>query len=309
MSETSHLLDHIIERDLDLVIVGALFTSAPFRAFMLQSAIGWTKGHNLVRTCVSEVADAGETDVLLVVDLEGAKRLALMIEDKINAAFQPEQANRYRERGEQGIRTGRWDSFTTCLCAPEGYLAAARPDKEWGAYISFESISKWARQSNNPYDAFVAQICEEAVARRIARTLEISPEATAFWRSYRMLANQLLPEVDITRLSDSVSAASPWPRFGAATLPSDIWLEHKPQQGRVDLTFAKSTLEELKRRLPARLPIDVKPMKAGHSAALRIAVPRLDHLRPFDDQEEALLSAFAAVDRLLGIGRQLATSG
>jgi hypothetical protein len=144
LTKSSRLLDHVRERDLDLVLVGALFASEPFRTFMLKSAIGWTKRHSLVRTCVSETTDAGESDVLLVVDLEDADRLALMIEDKIDAPFQPEQANRYQQRGEQGVRDGQWNRFTTCVCAPEGYLAGARPMKEWSAYISLESISEWA---------------------------------------------------------------------------------------------------------------------------------------------------------------------
>jgi hypothetical protein len=194
------------------------------------------------------------------------------------------------------------------LCAPEGYLAEARPFEEWDAHISLESISQWARQSNDSYGAFLAAICEEAVAKRNARVLDKSPEATAFWQRYRQLASQLLPEVGIARLSSSVSLASPWPRFGVEALPADMLLEHKPQQGRVDLTFVKCTLEALRRRLPATLPFDVKPAKAGQSAALRIAVPRVDHLRPFDEQEEKVLSAFTAVDRLLKIGRQIAAT-
>ena len=308
MTESSRLIDHVLERDLDLVLMGALFASEPFRAFMLKSAVGWTERHSLVRTCVSEMADAGESDVLLVVDLEGADRLAVMIEDKISAPFQPEQANRYRQRGEQGIQDGRWNRFTTCLCAPEGYLAEARPMEEWCAYISLELISEWARQSNDRYDAFVAAICEEAVAKRDAQVREKSPEATAFWEAYRRLASQLLPEVDITRLPPLVSLASPWPRFGAAALPADVLLEHKPQQGRVDLTFVKSTLEALRRRLPTMLPFDVKLAKTGQSAALRIAVPRVDHLRPFNGQDEEVLSVFAAVERLFAIGQQIAAT-
>ena len=74
MTENSRLLNNVIERDLDLVLMGALFASEAFRAFMLNSAMGWTKKHSLVRTCVSETADAGESDVLLVVDLEDSDR-------------------------------------------------------------------------------------------------------------------------------------------------------------------------------------------------------------------------------------------
>ena len=51
--------------------------------------------------------------------------------------------------------------------------------------------------------------------------------------------------------------------------------------------------------------VRVNFVKAGESAALRIAVPPVDHLRPFSGQEEQVLSALAAVDRLLAIGRQI----
>jgi hypothetical protein len=38
--------------------------------------------------------DAGDTDVLLVVDLDSREDLAAMFEDNINANFQPAQAYR-----------------------------------------------------------------------------------------------------------------------------------------------------------------------------------------------------------------------
>src|SRR5262249_20922339 len=73
------------------------------------------------------------TDVLLVVDLDNSNRLAVMFEDKINAPLQPDQGERcrQRQRGEQGVRDGRWNRFTTCLCAPEGYLAQAKLVEDW----------------------------------------------------------------------------------------------------------------------------------------------------------------------------------
>jgi hypothetical protein len=179
LAESTRLLDQIVERDVDLVLLSALFVSEPFRAFVLEAVIGWTKSHRLIRTRVSETGDAGETDVLLVVDLEDSERLAVMIEDKISAIFQPAQADRYRQRGEQGIRDGRWNRFAACLCAPEGYLAAARPVKEWDAYISLEAISEWAARSNDRYHDFMGAICREAVAKREARLREISVEANS----------------------------------------------------------------------------------------------------------------------------------
>jgi hypothetical protein len=82
-------------------------------------------------------------------------------------------------------------------------------------------------------------------------------------------------------------------------------LEHKPDKGRVDLTFNKYTPDALKRRVP-NLPLGVRLEIAGQSTALRIAVPLVDHLQPFSKQEDEVLSALAAVERLLALGRQIA---
>jgi hypothetical protein len=55
-----------------------------------------------IRTSLYVTDDAGETNVWLVVDLDSRERAAVLIEEKINANFQPAQAYRYRERGKQG---------------------------------------------------------------------------------------------------------------------------------------------------------------------------------------------------------------
>jgi len=80
LNEASLQFDQIRERDLDLVLLAALFISEPFRAFVLKCATGWNKGHSLVQARVSETADAGETDLLLVVDLDDADRLARIMQ-------------------------------------------------------------------------------------------------------------------------------------------------------------------------------------------------------------------------------------
>jgi hypothetical protein len=246
LAGSTRLLDQVVERDVDLILLSALFVSEAFRAFVLEAVMGWTKSHHLIRARVSETGDAGETDVLLLVDLDDGDRIAVMIEDKISAIFQPAQADRYRQRGNQGLQDGQWTKFATCLCAPESYLVAARAAKEWDAYISLEAIRDWASRSHDRFHEFLGAICGEAIAKREARLREISAEATEFWQAYRQLARELLPDIGISRLPAAVSAASPWPRFGASTLPPDMLLEHKPQQGRVDLTLSKVPLEALR---------------------------------------------------------------
>ncbi len=70
----------------------------------------------------SVTTDQGETDVLVIYQsTEVFGRVAILIEDKIRAGFQPNQAERYRMRGEKGKSSQLWDHFWTCLIAPERY--------------------------------------------------------------------------------------------------------------------------------------------------------------------------------------------
>jgi hypothetical protein len=77
LTEHPRLLDQVFERDLDLALLSGLYSSEHFRAFMLWSAANWNGGHRLIRARVSEMTDAGETDILMVVDLEGAEHFSL----------------------------------------------------------------------------------------------------------------------------------------------------------------------------------------------------------------------------------------
>lgn len=303
MTNSTDLLDRVSERDIDLILASALHYSDDFRRHVLKSVVDWDGEHTSVSLRISETAAAGETDVLWVVDLDCGERLAVMIEDKISAGFQPAQAARYGERGRQGISDSRWTRFVTCLVAPENYLVAARRANEWQAYISLEAICDWASESGDRHFEFVAAICGQAIAKREAKQSEVSEEATAFWASYRELAAELLPGIGISRLPDAVSRFPPWPRFGASAMKADLLLEHKPQQGCVDLTFSGCPMEDVRNRVPPRLPMDMVIKGVGKSSAISVAVPRIDHLLPFEQQQDAVLSAFSSIERLLAIAR------
>jgi hypothetical protein len=200
LSADTHLLDQVSEREIDFALLSALYASKAFRSFMIEHVAEWTGDHSFLSARLSHWDDGRETDVLLIVELGDGSKLAIMIEDKISAIFQPDQAHGYRERGQLGIHDGRWHRFVTCLCAPDSYIQSAKVADEWDAYVSFESIVDLSLSSDDRNIAFVAAICRQAVAKRAAGLLPVSPEATKFWRAYRQLAIQLLPEAPITRL-------------------------------------------------------------------------------------------------------------
>jgi hypothetical protein len=308
LSADTHLLDQVSEREIDFALLSALYASKAFRSFMIEQVAGWTGDHTFISARLSHWDDGRETDVLLIVELSDGAKLAIMIEDKISAIFQPDQAHGYRERGQRGIRDGRWHRFVTCLCAPDGYIQSAKCANEWDSYISFESIVDLSLGLDDRNIAFVAAICRQAVAKRAAGALPFSPEATQFWQSYRELASELLPHAPIWWLAPQVSRAQQWPRFGKLLFPSNIWIDHKSVPGTVDLQFDGMPIDVVQPKILIELPFDIKLEKTGKSAALRIKVSRIDSFQRFDRQQDEVIMALAAVERLLAIWQKIAPS-
>jgi len=138
LSETSRAridrpaVDSVCERDIDLLFLVELFGSPRFRQRLINYAAGWSE-RAFVGAWRGFLGPSGdETDILLVVDSETLGQAALMIENKIDAIFQDRQAERYRERGEDGVASGLWDTFRTVLFAPRLYLEAERAAGRWG---------------------------------------------------------------------------------------------------------------------------------------------------------------------------------
>ena len=88
--------------------------------------------------------------LVLISDAKG-RRVAVMVEDKIDASFQPNQASRYRPRGEQGIALERWDRFITCLCAPKAYAEPIGKADAWGAVLTCEEIEAGLEAQETPF--------------------------------------------------------------------------------------------------------------------------------------------------------------
>jgi len=107
----------------------------------------------------------GEADLVVVYkQSEGdAKRIAILIEDKIGAEFQPSQAERYRKRGELG-KGREWDDYWTCLVAPESYIGEGSADG-FDAEIGLEEINEWIAASEPARRAFKVEVIQEAIRK------------------------------------------------------------------------------------------------------------------------------------------------
>jgi hypothetical protein len=110
------------ERDIDILLAEEFTVSPAFAAwFWRHTRFGETDA-KVSDVFVSRSDSTGESDLIVLYEsLQGSKRFALMIEDKIDAPLQPEQVARYRIRGQSSISNGAIDDFEVILCSPESY--------------------------------------------------------------------------------------------------------------------------------------------------------------------------------------------
>src|SRR5260370_1678836 len=108
----------------------------------------------------------GEADLTVVYRRsEGDReRVAILIEDKIRAEFQPRQAERYRERGKHGTGKGKeWDRYWTCLVAAESYLEDG--GNGFDAVVRLEQIRDWMAASEPKRHEFKVHVINEAIEK------------------------------------------------------------------------------------------------------------------------------------------------
>ncbi len=296
-------LGGIRERDLDIALAAALHGVTAVRDRLFVPAGIVADGHVLEEIRVSAFSDAGETDVLMIVRLPSGARCALMIEHKIDAAFQPEQALRYRLRGARGLASDGWAQFATILIAPAA-IADLQPPDDWDVCLKLEDLAGWAEGIPDTQARFLALVYGEAVRKFVRMAREYDEAATIFWTNYRRTAlAELPPGSEISRLPERVGRFAPWPRFHLPEGSQLRQLEHKSAQGVVDLTFPDAEPDEVGAMVGPLLPAGARVVRAGRSTAIRLSVQRLEPLQAFNAQIEAVRAAVAAVIRLHEVDR------
>ncbi|MCK1485578.1 hypothetical protein IVB25_23515 [Bradyrhizobium sp. 193] len=163
-------------------------------------------------------------------------RLALLIENKITAAAQPQQADRYRKRGATGVSQGLWDRYLTVLVAPASYIAAGHG---YDNAVPLETIKEWIPTSDQKRRAIKHAILDAAIAKRNATGIQIvDPVMTNFRRLYFEYVQ------DFNRRTGSDFLMSPprpawfddtWFKFREPSMPLLAEFRHLSRTGNIGL--------------------------------------------------------------------------
>ncbi|MDX2470605.1 MAG: hypothetical protein QNL04_08515 [SAR324 cluster bacterium] len=296
----------IEERDIDLLLLEEFNVNLEFCRWF--AGLCWLKKHNKSLGTWHSVADTalGESDLIhLFEDAQGQKQ-ALMIENKIDAPQQPRQAERYCERGEQGIKEGNWQVFTTCIIAPAKYLES----KDLSAYqyqISYEALEAWFSSQTGTYSKYRAKVISQAVDQAKKGYQRVAhPEMSAFGLGYEKIYQEQGKNLHLKKLTDR-PATNSWFEFAMPHLPTKCYIVHQVDMGFVKLMLLGrgDQFSEIAQYFAGELPIGITVMKAGKSVAIACEVETINPLKETaESQKETILDALNKVVLLEGIAQQ-----
>ena len=261
-----------------------------------------------VREVIHSMTDKfGEADLVVLFErtqegCEGAQ-IALLIEDKITASFQPLQADRYRRRGEDGKKTGLWREYRTVLVAPEKYLPG---DQTHGfdAKLPLEQIKHWLCPSDEARHRYKCARIDEAIAKKnISGVQIVDPAMTAFratYYAYLQDFNARRKTNFVGRLPRPTYWGDYWFKLKSADLPLWSRLRHRAPTGDVSIDFYAVDIKNVA-GLREVLDQDMRLLATGkylQHTSIRLGIPKIASFESFEDSRNTVEAALQAAERL-----------
>lgn len=292
----------LAERDLDLIFAEECIANSAFRKFLLRAANVSQDAPDTV-TAVRRGAthSTGESDLELDTHLADGTRVRLLIENKVDAALQHRQPERYAERAAAYLAQGLCDVSRTIIIAPDRYFG--EDDSGFDGEVTYEELIELLGTS--PGDrhrlAFRLSILESAIEKATIGYQRRADDAmNALWQQYRAIAIEIAPELNVPD-ADGRPSGSHFVYFKPDGFPDPIQLVHKFVYGRVDVQFRKwgPTMGLLRERLSAVMPEGHELVRAGGSVALRRHVEPVTVADSPAEREQPIRDGIRAAHALL----------
>ena len=303
MGTTIHIPD-VRERDIDLLLLEEFVASADFRSWFL-SQIGAESASSLSEAGRSVKTDTGESDLELTFQGDVGP-VKVLIENKVDAAFQPSQPERYVQRADEDRRSGKYREVITVISAPEAYFGEDAESYGFDAKITYETVLNWfsAVERKGPRSEYKLALLRAAIARGGSGWILVPhPRASQFWQLYWELAERTAPQLSMPAPKKGIPVGSHFIVFRPAALPPNVKLKHKIGYGHVDLEFRDmgGRMPEMERLYRDALIEGIMRIeKAAKSAVIRVCVDSVDMTHTdFASCEESIRKGIEAAALLL----------
>lgn len=290
----------ISERDMDLMFVESITTDPEFCSLLISKTDLQKKSFHVISAELSKAdSDLGESDITVVIDVEGNK-YGLLIEDKIDAIAMPEQHGRYIRRGEKGVKAGEYIDFRIFIFCPEKYYKNNDEAKLYEHILTYEECKNYFDRKGDSLSAFRSQQIEQAINKaKKPSAINVDERANTFLKQYISYQKENYPSLDLSTKEDKNGW---WTDY--RTELGSVYINHKIQEGFVDLTFPKASDKIDRAKIIADWArqhkiSDASVVKTKKSAMIRIHVPKIDIIRGFEyvDKDE-LNQCFDAIKEL-----------
>ena len=289
------------ESEIDYLFVEELFSSPKFQNWLL-SRLNLKGDYKFLGAWKSFIGRYGECDIVSKF-LINDKKVIILIENKIYALEQPEQADRYIKTGEHLLKVDDLDRFVTCLLSPEIYFREDAPMSKYEFKLTYEELLDWfKKQQSNERMMFKQMIIKNGIERARTGYVRYTDENTNnFYNYYETLVRETNPELEYKK-PKAIASGNSWIRFNPKTLPANITIIHKGRQGYVDLQFSGQNIKDFSAKYKKFLVDQMSIHLTGKSVSVRIITPKIPDIEQIEEPEkyrEEILTAINAAGQLL----------
>lgn len=305
----------VTESALDGVIERLLLESRQVAAMLLNAAALKADFDRVtIARQVRHIGASGTADLVVRYWLGTNCTAMLLVENKIDAGFTPDQPARYAI--SRDAQRASAPAIATLLLAPAVYLAGSRLASGFDAALSYERLLPMAVGMDGELIAIAIERAESPY--------EPVPVAAVmdFFAGYAELARNTAPDLVLKRNPNSAGArpeASRTIYFDAQRSgfagygfllkegrPASLRVSHQCWDSGAPNPSVKAMLDGWARHLPIASPILAPALRgsgiylrpAGRSLALVLDTDRLDNMRAVAGQETVILDALSKLQRL-----------
>jgi hypothetical protein len=286
-------LETVLERDMDLLVMEEFFCSKEFQNFFLRKTVRGKLKFLFAKHSVTNAI--GESDIEVdFIDTKN-KIVRFLIENKINAQLQPNQIERYHQRGKTEKESGKIFDFKVILLCPKEYIKCLnkRPDY----ILTYEDILEWFNSKKDIRSKYKSDIIKISLEKSIKNPLIRNDIITNFWNQYYKLIIKMAPELQMKKPGDKGSKSF-WAYLKPAGLPINSSIVNKLEKGHIDLEI-KNKASEIRYLRQIKLDKGMYWTTAGKSASIRITVPVIDIKKDFSEQYDKIIEGINASKSLL----------
>lgn len=236
-------LTHATERDIDLLLVEELYASPSFAAWMAaRGGLGGAIAGSTVLHSKRRTRNRREIDIFVDLRHPDGRRSALLIENKLDATEQPDQAESYREELER--IAGDYAAVAMTIVCPADYDRQCRAfTSKFDAVITYESLAMYFAQGSEALSG-------EAAARMRFRRDFLKQAVHKHRRGYTAVPNEVVGDFNaryVSLLAEVMPAIVP----GKSMLKSA-----NPDESTSMIFDAAASL--------AALPAELRPSRFAH---------------------------------------------